>query len=213
LKIFDEPVNVFGRRALPLGAAALRVPPPELMPAPSNTHEFALVKRANRGDRAALREIYALHRDWVVRVAHSMTRNRDDALDVAQETFAYLFGKFPGFELRASLRSVLYPAIKHRAIDIGRRRAKVVALDDYRREAREPRAFQAGRDFERLLGQLDERHREVVRLRFALGFRLDEIAAALGIPVGTAKSRLHNGLKSLRTNLEQADAAANKVER
>ncbi len=175
----------------------------------SPAHEQALVRRANRGDRSALVEMYHLHRDWVLGLAFRMSGNREDALDIAQETFTYLFTKFPGFELRASLRSVLYPAIKHRAIDFGRRRARVVALDDYRRRSGEP--LSAGtptQDFERLLGQLDELHREVVRLRFALGFRLDEIAAAMDIPLGTVKSRLHNGLKTLRRNLERADTGS-----
>lgn len=51
---------------------------------------------------------------------------------------------------------------------------------------------------------LDERYRSVVVLRFLNDMQLDDIAAALDIPLGTVKSRLHTALKLLRTRLENS---------
>ena len=50
----------------------------------------------------------------------------------------------------------------------------------------------------RAVASLPEEHRLVVELRFFAGATLDEIAAALGCPLGTVKSRLHHALKKLR---------------
>ena len=50
----------------------------------------------------------------------------------------------------------------------------------------------------RAVANLPEEHRLVVELRFFADATLDEIAAVLGCPLGTVKSRLHHALKKLR---------------
>ena len=49
------------------------------------------------------------------------------------------------------------------------------------------------------LGGLDPNHRAVVALYYLLDMPLTEVAASLGIPLGTAKSRLHYGLAAMRS--------------
>lgn len=172
--------------------------------------ERDLVARANRGDGDALEALYSEHRDWVTALAYRFTGSRDDALDVLQETFLYVFGKFPGFELTSSMRSFLYPVVKHKSISILRRRKKLVDLQAFR-EGRSQDELSwhpsepGGVGLNRLVAELPEGHREVVWLRFGLDFRLEEIAQALEIPLGTVKSRLHNALKLLRTSVAGAD--------
>jgi len=170
------------------------------MPPPSPV-ELSLVARANQGEEAALVELYRAHRDWVVALATKLTGSREDALDVLQETFAYLFGKF----LTCNLRGFLFPVVRNLSISLIRKRARVVELDQAREEA-------AGRltwlpepvsDIERMVAGLPEGQRQVVLLRFALGFRLEEIAESLDLPLGTVKSRLHNALKTLRSSHEE----------
>lgn len=51
------------------------------------------------------------------------------------------------------------------------------------------------------LRRLDPRHRAVVVLHYFLGMPLPEVAASLGIPLGTAKSRLHYSLASMRASV------------
>jgi RNA polymerase sigma-70 factor (ECF subfamily) len=57
---------------------------------------------------------------------------------------------------------------------------------------------------ERALGRLSERDRAAVLLRDVEGFSYDEIAAALGMPVGTVKAALHRSRERLRLSLERA---------
>jgi RNA polymerase sigma-70 factor, ECF subfamily len=51
------------------------------------------------------------------------------------------------------------------------------------------------------LGHLDPSHRAVVALHYLLGMPLREVAITLGIPVGTAKSRLHYALATMRSGM------------
>jgi RNA polymerase sigma-70 factor, ECF subfamily len=157
--------------------------------------ERALVERANDGDAAALEALYRMHRDWVVAIAYRMIGSREDALDVLQETFLWLFQRLP-LRLTSSMRSFLYPAVKHRCIDLSRRRMKVVPLHG---EIDLPwdGGLEDG-DFARLVAKLPPAQREVVTLRFAAGMQLEEIADALQVPLGTVKSRLHHALQTLK---------------
>jgi RNA polymerase sigma-70 factor (ECF subfamily) len=151
-----------------------------------------LVKAARRGDAAAFETLYYRHRDWVAGLARRICGDREAALDILQETFAYVFRKLPDLELRAEFRTFLYPVVKHRSID--RKRAHRTLPEGSEPEA--PTSVQGAIDA--YLNQLGEEHAEVVQMRFADGLTLDEIAAALEIPLGTVKSRLHHALEILR---------------
>ena len=160
-----------------------------------------LVARANAGDAAAFTALYRAHRDWVYGLSLRLVRDRDDALDVVQESFDTLFGKFPGFALASSIRAFLYPVVRHTGISFLRRKRKIVPLDAVAMRAEAPSLGwdpEVPSDFDRTIADLPEEQREVVRLRFGLDLKLEEIAEALGVPVGTVKSRLHNALLALR---------------
>src|SRR5215469_14734690 len=83
---------------------------------PDSRSDEALVRALNAGDPSAFDTLYYRYRDWVVRLAFRFTQNREDALDVLQETFAYFFRKFPGFVLSARLTTFLYPVVKNLSI-------------------------------------------------------------------------------------------------
>jgi RNA polymerase sigma-70 factor (ECF subfamily) len=141
--------------------------------------------------------LYRRHRDWVAALAERHTGNRDDALDVLQETFAYLFGRFPGFMLTAQLKTFLYPVIRNLSLDRIRRRRPEVDVETLADVLPAPPVASDG-DVNRLLASLPSTHREVLVLRFADDLSLSQIAEALAIPLGTVKSRLHAALTALK---------------
>ena len=120
-----------------------------------------------------------------------------------QETFLHLWSRLDGgFELRSRLRTYLYPVVRHLAID----RLRLARRDEPGgRQAPEP-----ARDVEILLPEtlreelaealrtLPAGQREVLLMRFVDDLELAEIAAALELPLGTVKSRLHHALATLR---------------
>ena len=156
----------------------------------------------NRGDPAAFEALYLRHRDWIVRLARRFTGNREDALDVLQETFVYWLRKFPGFRLSASVTTFLYPVVKNLSLGVRRKAKRLVsddnALDTLAAPPEEPAASRA--DLAAVLADLSEAQRETLLMRFVDAMSLDEIAAALGVPLGTVKSRLHNALQTLRSD-------------
>jgi RNA polymerase sigma-70 factor (ECF subfamily) len=154
--------------------------------------DLQLLEAFRRGDASAFEQLYLRHRDWAAGLARRICGNREDALDVLQEAFAYVAQRAATLDLRASFRTFLYPVIKHRSID--KKHARRTLPTGPEPEA--PRSVEGAID--QYLNQLSEDHAEVIQMRFADGLSLDEIAAALEIPLGTVKSRLHHALSILR---------------
>ncbi len=164
--------------------------------------DLELVERANGGDADAFETLYRRYRDWVVALAERYTGNREDALDVLQDAFAHLFGRFPGFVLTAQLKTFLYPVVRNLSLDRVRRRRAEIDVDTLADVLPAPPPASSS-DVSRLLATLPATQREVLVLRFADDLSLAQIAEALGIPLGTVKSRLHAALTALKSRVER----------
>jgi RNA polymerase sigma-70 factor (ECF subfamily) len=174
-------------------------------PPPDPRSDLELVRAINAGDSSAFDALYYRHRDWALRLARRFTGHDDDALDVLQETFGYVFRKFPGFHLTASMTTFLYPVVKNLSIAARRKRTRQAQFpeDSSHAEPAAPAAVdpEAGRgELAALLSELPEGQRDVLLMRFVDGMSLAEIGEALGIPEGTVKSRLHNAIATLRAD-------------
>lgn len=167
-----------------------------------------LIAALNGGDSSAFDGLYYRYRDWVVRLAFRFTHSDTDALDVLQETFAYLFRKFPGFILTARMTTFLYPVVKNLSIAARRKSQRHVSEE----LAADPPAVQHRQDpalgrieLSAALACLPKGQREVLLMRFVDEMSLIEIAEALQIPEGTVKSRMHNALATLRNDPKARD--------
>ena len=160
-----------------------------------------LIERINQGDLEAFETLYHRYRDWVYRLAWRFTGRQDLAQDVVQETFIYLLKKFPGFHLTAQMTTFLYPVVRNLARDIRRKSGFTVSDEDVLKELPvlpQGSDNQKREDLATVLSILPEAQREVLLMRFVDGMSLAEITAALNIPSGTVKSRIHNALGALR---------------
>jgi RNA polymerase sigma-70 factor (ECF subfamily) len=149
------------------------------------------------------------------RLAYSVLRNREDAEEVAQEAFVKAYRKFQSLRDRARFRAWLARITWRLALD--RRRS---ALRRERREqavAEPPPAptvedLAASSEFrerlERAIAELPEKLRMVLVLAAIEGRDLREVAALLGLPEGTVKSRLFLARKNLAEKLQWA---ANRI--
>lgn len=167
-----------------------------------------LIESANKGDLEAFEALYRRYRDWVYRLAWRFTGNRDDALDVLQETFTYLLGKFPGFELTAAMTTFLYPVVRNLSLNARNRTGRFASDTEVLDELAAPQQDKSASSLTELaavLAVLPDEQREVVLMRFVDSMSLAEIAIALAIPIGTVKSRLHNALSTLRTDRRTRD--------
>ena len=165
-----------------------------------------LIERANRGAADALEQLYLRHRDWVIAVAYRFCGDPEEALDVMQDAFAYLFGKFPGFTLSAQLTTFLYPVVKHLCVDRIRKRRPTVDVNELADSLPAPPA-PSPTNIHHLLDSLPPKAREVLLLRFVDDLSLEQIAGALDIPLGTVKSRLHHAIAALRHEVDKSRGA------
>ena len=167
-----------------------------------------LIELVNEGDPDAFEVLYRRYRDWVYHLAWRFTGNQQDALDVLQETFIYLLGKFPGFSLTASMTTFLYPVVKHLSLTLRSKNRRFTSDEEILRELPAPalKDAQSSRsDLATVLTVLPDEQREVLLMRFVDDMTLQEIATALNIPIGTVKSRLHHALQRLRHDRRTRD--------
>jgi len=177
-----------------------------MSPAPhDNRTDLQLVDALNQGDAEAFDVLYFRHRDWVMRLAMRFTGHHEDALDVLQETFAYFVRKFPGFVLTAAVTTFLYPAVRNFSLAARKKRLRSVSdkQDTLSLIPETPVSDSANRDeFTQALIRVSDAHREVLLMRFVDDMTQPEIAAALDVPLGTVKSRLHHAMLAIRQSPE-----------
>ena len=173
---------------------------PSPHPHDDDRSDQTLVEAANRGEVEAFEALYLRYRDWVVSLAYRYTRDRELALDVLQETFIYVLGKFPGFELRAQMKTFLYPTVRHLAVAMQSKvtRRPAASCDPLFEPPQDPARDERMRGLAELMESLPVGQREVLMLRYADGLSLADIAQALEVPLGTVKSRLHNAIEAMR---------------
>jgi len=161
-----------------------------------------LLEQARNGGVEAFETLYRRHRDWVYRLAWRFTGNEADALDVLQETFAYLLRKLPGLRLTAAMTTFLYPVVKHLSLNVRRAshvvRAASEKLSPSTQDAERTPPDRSRSELAAALSMLPADQREVVLMRFLDDMSLEEIAQALDTPLNTVKSRLYRALDALR---------------
>jgi RNA polymerase sigma-70 factor (ECF subfamily) len=166
---------------------------------PNGRSDEELVEASNRGDPRAFDALYQRHKAWAAQLAFRFTGNQDEAMDIVQDAFIYLLGRFPRFRLSSALTTFLYPVIKNIALSRLRKSRRIVLDEEIVLHAGDP-PLESGeeRSLADVVATLPSIHREVLLMRFVDDMKLEDIAAALAVPVGTVKSRLHNALKALR---------------
>lgn len=179
--------------------------------------EEELVARAQRGDVHAYEQLVQAYERIAFRTAFLLSGNAADAEEAAQDGFVKAYralGRFRrGSPFRPWLLQIVANEAHNRRRSAGRRES--LAL----RTAAESRPGDAAPSPEAALlaaegratllevvNGLREEERDVIVLRFFLELSEAETAAALGIPAGTAKSRLARGLERLRAQMEAVDA-------
>lgn len=172
-----------------------------LSPLPDDQRNDAqLVAAAAAGESSAFDILYRRHRHWAYRLAYRFTGTDADAWDVVQEAFLYLARRIPTLTLTASLRTLIFPAIRNLAIKANTKRRKLVTGDQLLAALPDRAPGPANDDLLQVLQALDLPHRQVIILRYIDDLTLEEIAQVLAIPLGTAKSRLFHAHRLLRDN-------------
>lgn len=179
-----------------------------------------LVASCRTGDPSAFARLVRLHEGMVFNVSARLLGDGEEARDVAQEVFLQVYRQLGRFEGRSSLKTWIYRIAvnqchNRRRFWSRRRRDREETLDEgslgaaaqgvragaapgpYEEAVRRERA----RRVQAALLQLSFEHRSVLVLREVEGLTCGEVAAALGVPEGTVKSRLSRAREAMRLRL------------
>ena len=179
--------------------------------------DWELVQRTRAGDRDAFRELVERYQRKIAALVVGMLRNRDDALDIVQETFTKAYENLDRFKGDSSFYTWIYRIAHNLCIDHQRRSAKQpqVAVEVEAGEPPPPVAdgprpdhpYERARDAEisrrlrEAIRELTPDHRAVILLRELEGLSYEEISRVLECPKGTVMSRLHYARRQLQARL------------
>jgi RNA polymerase sigma-70 factor (ECF subfamily) len=184
--------------------------------------DWALVQQCAAGDEEACARLVTDHQRMVFQLALHLLGDAQEAMDVSQEVFLRVFRTLPQFRGQSTLRTWIYRIVVNQASNRQRwwrrrHRSQQVAWDDHtaahgeiaesRNFAMPDRVLQQRETSTRVWGALDALpfdQRTVIVLREIDGLSYEEIAASIGVAVGTVKSRLARARESLRAALRQS---------
>jgi RNA polymerase sigma-70 factor (ECF subfamily) len=173
-----------------------------------------LVQRALASQSDAFAELYERYRELVYRIAFRYAHNKADALDLCQDIFVKAYESLSSFKGEARFKTWLTRIASNTCVDFFRhaRVRRAGELDEQTMDTdlrtqggrANPRPSE-GLEREEIqeavdaaVAQLSPEHREVFVLNAVEGLTYQEIAEAVGCPVGTVMSRLHYARKRLR---------------
>ena len=175
-----------------------------------------LMTLVERRDQRAFEVLYDRHGGAAYSLAHRIVGDPATAEDVTQEAFLSIWRSGARFDrARGSVRSWALGVTRNRAIDALRRQAsKAPRLDfddDATLEAQPAASLTDSEAIRRetasrvrgALAELPKEQAEVLELAYFGGFAHSEIAAMLGMPLGTVKGRMRLGLEKVRVQLAE----------
>ncbi|MDF2927385.1 MAG: polymerase sigma factor SigY [Paenibacillaceae bacterium] len=177
--------------------------------------EAAWIEQAKRGDLTALSALLQRHYTFVLRYLIKATLQPELAKDLAQDTMLRSMEKINLYNGRSRFSSWLITIATRLYIDHVRRQKRETRLFNQQYALRKLKweTEHAGGEWPDMLealGSLPEEIRMPIILKHYYGYSYEEIAEMLDIPAGTVKSRVHNGLRSLRKELAEHDGEESK---
>jgi RNA polymerase sigma-70 factor (ECF subfamily) len=181
-----------------------------------------LVNYARSGSEQAYRELLGRYQRPVFSLVYRMVRDREQAEDIAQETFIKVFNNIERYDSRYKFSSWIFKIASNLAIDTLRKKElATVSIDGSRHaetadeiestritvESRDENPEEAllakelGAELEQAIGALRAEYRTAILLRHVEGRAYEEIAEVMGIPLGTVKTYIHRARGELREAL------------
>ena len=180
--------------------------------------ELRLIESAKRGDSGAFEDLVKLHEKNVFNLALKLLKNRDDALDAAQEAFLKAWISLKSFRGDSKFSAWLYRLTYNTCLDILRKgkKGEIISLSsqdedevvkDVKDTAPTPEEYTERRETRRAVrdavNALPEEYRQIIILREFAGLSYTEIAEAAALNEGTVKSRISRGRQKLAEILRQ----------
>lgn len=170
---------------------------------------YALIEKIKEGDREAFMTITSLYQKRVFLMAYSFFHNREDAMDIVQDTFLRLYQKINMFKRGESFQGWLLQISKNLCIDYYRKNygksrelKSETPVDELNLSGQEGQNPEVSSDLRTIFSagikKLAEKQRMIFVMRHYNQLKYKEIAEALGISLGTVKSLHYKAVQNLR---------------
>lgn len=190
--------------------------------------DHELVTRAQQGSEKAYRELLGRYQRPVFSIIYRMIRDREQAEDLAQETFVRVFNNIDRYDPRYKFSSWIFKIATNLTIDwIRRKELDTVSIDGSRNAVTAEQieatsitiasqdenpeelleAKQLGEEIEGAISKLRPEYKAAILLRHVEGREYQEIAEILSLPLGTVKTYIHRGRNELRDQLQHLRVA------
>lgn len=163
----------------------------------------SLVKKSKKGDKDALLKLIMDKKQDYYKIAYVYMKNSEDAMDAMEDMIVVLYQNIHKLKKENAFYSWSKKILVNCCKNLLRKNKKVVLLENAKEEAYEEDFHnkETGIILEEHLSKLNEKHREVIKLRYYLDMDYKTISEVLKLPMGTVKSRISNGLKKLKVSL------------
>ncbi|MHA6261016.1 RNA polymerase sigma factor [Sporosarcina sp. CAU 1771] len=140
------------------------------------------------------------HREAHYRLAYSYVRNKENALDIVQDSILKALKSIDRLEEITYLKTWFYRIIVNTSIDFIRKHQRVTVMNDDVLSAHFPQLADemTDMDLQEAIDKLPSKYKTLIILRFFEDLKIDEIAAITNQNINTVKTRLYSALKKLR---------------
>ena len=143
------------------------------------------------------------HKENVYRLAFSYVKNKENALDIVQDSIYKAIASIDSLHNPEVVKSWFYRIVVNTSLDFLRRQKKIQFVDDDMLEAYSPGQVDVYQDIdlERTLEDLPPKYRSIIMLRYFEDLKIEEVAEVLHENVNTIKTRLYQALQLLRIQM------------
>ncbi|TVX91685.1 RNA polymerase sigma factor [Paenibacillus agilis] len=170
-----------------------------------------LVKKAQKGNKKAFLELFQHYEEAIYRIAYMYVKNKDDTLDVVQETAYHAFRSIDTLREPQYVKTWMMKIAINQSIYILNQRKKIIPFPPEFTEHNS--GFVSEEDvplavtLEQLLDELNMTEKSVITLKFYKGYTIQAISDLLELPLGSTKTILYRGLGKLRKKLMRGEVS------
>lgn len=172
------------------------------------------MKQAQRGDKKAFIKLFELCEEEIYRMAFIYVKNKQDALDIVQETAYRSFKCISNLKEPQYFKTWLIKIAINNSLELIRNRQNKVFINKTQEIYKNDKDIVLTVFLRELIETLNEEEKSVILLRFYYEYSLKEVSNILKFPLGTVKTILYRALKKLRQKIKGDDIQKeiNKIE-